>query len=146
MDKIMSKLPNFNIPRERALPSFGETRQATNFNPFKGETDVALCTPALLTVLFGIALILYDISNGYVYTGMVRLVGVLLFAVILQILCVMKLSWVSWSLFIFLSLFAAIVLGIVIYFVHYSEVKREIDNEKENKNNKEKECGSCNKH
>jgi predicted MFS family arabinose efflux permease len=132
MDNLLKNVPDFNVARQRQFPSIQQTRQNTSFNLMNGDTKMSLCTPAILTLLFGIGLILYDITNGHIYTGVTRLGGVIIFATLLQLLCVMNMSWMSWILLVFVTLFIALIFGVVIYFIHYAEVKRDHDETQNN--------------
>jgi hypothetical protein len=104
------------------------------------DTEIELCVPTLLAVLFGLAFVIFDLSGGMVYTGFVRLMMVLIFALVLQLLCQNNLSWASWTLIVVPFLFLTIMTGVVFFLVNYAEVKKINDGYKCHH-----ECHRCHK-
>jgi hypothetical protein len=105
------------------------------------DTEIELCVPTLLAVLFGLAFVIFDLSGGMVYTGFVRLMMVLIFALVLQLLCQNNLSWASWTLIVVPFLFLTIMTGVVFFLVNYAEVKKINDGHECHKCHKNKPCG-----
>jgi hypothetical protein len=103
--------------------------------------EIELCVPTLLALLFGLAFVIYDLSGGLVYTGFVRLLMVLIFGLVLQLLCQNELTWASWTLIVVPFLFITIMTGVVFFLVNYAEVKKINDEHRCHH-----ECPGCHQH
>jgi hypothetical protein len=104
------------------------------------DTQIELCVPTLLSLLFGLAFVIFDLSGGLVYTGLVRLMMVVIFSLVLQLLCQNNLSWASWTLIVVPFLFITIMTAIVFFLVNYAEVKKISD---ESHSQCHHECQHC---
>lgn len=97
--------------------------------------EVELCVPSLLSLLFGMAFVIYDLSGGLVYTGFIRLLMVLIFGLVLQLLCQNDLTWASWTLIVVPFLFISVMTGVVFFLVNYAEVEKM--------NHEHNKCSRC---
>jgi len=98
----------------------------------------SFCIPALLTLLFGIAFVLYDLTNGNSFGSIMRLLMVLFYTLTLQLFCQNRLEWFSWVIVLLPLILFSIITGVIIFL---SEVDVEVDEEKvEPKCEKRKLC------
>lgn len=98
----------------------------------------SFCIPALLTLLFGIAFVLYDLTNGNSFGSIMRLLMVLFYTLTLQLFCQNRLEWFSWVIILLPLILFSIITGVIIFL---SEVDVEVDEEKvEPKCEKRKLC------
>ena len=88
------------------------------------DLEIILCKPALLSTLFGLAFVIYDLSGGLVYSGIVRLFITISIAITLQLLCQNNMKWMSWSLLLIPLIFYFIMAIIVYIMVNQTEEDR----------------------
>ena len=103
------------------------------------DIELFLCKPALLSILFGLAFAIYDLSNGLVYTGIIRVFITISIAIALQLLCQNNMKWMSWSLLLIALIFYFILIMIIYIMVN----KNEEDRIKEEIIKEEIRCNYC---
>ena len=81
---------------------------------YNNSSNNILCAPALIYLIFSFSQIIIDIFKKMYNTALVKFIVMILFTVLLNMLCQMELSVVSWVIitipFIFMSVITAILL------------------------------------
>ena len=74
-----------------------------------------LCPPALIYLVFSIVQIIIDIFTGLINTAIMKIIVMIIITALLNILCQMDLSYVSWIIVLLPFLFMGITVTILLY-------------------------------
>lgn len=83
-----------------------------------------LCMPSLLTLLFGVAFVLFDLTQGNPFGGVMRGLLVIFFTLSMQLFCQNDLEWLSWTLIAIPFVLFSIIVGVIIFF---SELDQQVE-------------------
>lgn len=97
---------------------------------------LSFCIPALLTLLFGIAFVLYDLTRGNSFGAIMRLLLVLFTTLMFQLFCQNNLEWLSWTMVIIPFLLFSFITGVIIFL---SDIEQEQEQEQDKRTKCHKE-------
>lgn len=94
-----------------SLPLLNEITSGSGISSSKNDMTAILCSPAILVLVVGGGLAAYNISRGQFHAVGQQMIGTIILALIVGILCIFGLSSVSWAI---VALPTVIVMSLVV--------------------------------
>jgi hypothetical protein len=94
-----------------SLPLLNEITNGSGVSSSKGDVTAMLCSPAILVLVVGGGLAAYNISRGHYRNVGNQMIGTIILALVVGVLCVLGLTSVSWAI---VALPAVIIVSLVV--------------------------------
>lgn len=76
-----------------------------------------LCKPALIYFIFSFVQVILDTFMGYYNTALVKIMVMIMFTILLNILCENRLGFISWIIVLIPFFFMSLIVSLLLYFV-----------------------------